>query len=134
MARPRQRRPDLARRNPTKSLGYTAQSGFRAVPLSKPQYAPLMRTVLGDTVTTRPASIHRGRMFSPSLPVRASGRVQGRDKLVSLEYPLGQVPVEMPRRAVECAKRQIRREVLFATDRTSRGSRSPRRPKSNWRC
>lgn len=41
-------------------------------------------------------------------------------------YPSSQVRVATPKRAFLCARRQIRREVLFAHGRGGRGNRPPR--------
>ena len=82
---------------------------------------PLIRTVLTDT-TPRP---------SPDVPRRAAGRkragVSSRSSVPSIAkwgIPLDAPP--LPHRSIVCAKRAIRREVLFATQGTGAGSRSPR--------
>lgn len=104
-------------------------------PSSGRQYASLMRTVLNDRRVypfSHPMDLP-GR--SPWLAIRASSRSR---KTVShiinnLGYSyLGQNVGLLPR-AIECAKKAIRREVILATGRGG-GDHDKPRYRSNWRC
>lgn len=85
---------------------------------------PLMRTVLGDR--------------TPGLATRSSpvvrSRATGRSRLVTPWEQVRLISPELTKRAMVCARRTIRREVLFATKATGKGSKSPRGPRSKVRC
>ena len=88
---------------------------------------PLMRTVLRDTRPSLPGNLRR--RHTPDLPVRvtrwAPWATFSPDNLRSPDRPLT--------RAVTCAKRHIRKEVLFALSRLN-GAGGRGKPKSNVRC
>lgn len=92
---------------------------------------PLIRTVLVER--SSPAPRLRGLRPSPVLRSRASAR-SSQVRVRSPFLNATMVSPELTRRSVECAKRGIRREVLFALRRTGKGARSPRRSPSKWRC
>jgi len=127
---------DLARRSPTQSLDHTANGrpNWEPVPLS-PVRNPLMRTVLGDTAQRRSPSlpVKPAARRSPTVAVRASGRSSQRQiKSPFLNATL--LTPQLSQRAMLCARRTIRREVLFAVKRTSKGSSGSRRPRSKVGC
>lgn len=107
----------------------------RAFALAPPVFAyptvrsPLMRTVFSDTTRDRrslwsPPS----RRPSPSTLLRAQARMSTRNRI----WP--ELSDEIPRpRALTCARRSIRREVLLALN-SGNGAGSRNRPKSNVRC
>lgn len=95
----------------------------------------LMRTVLGDrspramSPSRPPASLRLKP--SPTLAVRSSGRSYGaKAKSPFLNATL--LTPEITQRAMTCARRAIRREVLFAKRGLSGGS--PKRHRSKVRC
>lgn len=98
----------------------------------------LMRTVLGDSraVTKQGQSPAKRAIApawrrSPTVVVRASGRSSQRQ----IKSPFLNATMFTPQvtnRAMVCARRHIRREVLFATKRTN-GS-GAKRPRSKVRC
>jgi len=92
-------------------------------PASRRTVRPLIRTVLTDTRGSFPSR------RSPDVPRRAQGRSAtarpSMKTMLSWGFPLAAPPVF--NRAVICAKRAIRREVLFAIRGTGAGSRSTRR-------
>lgn len=93
---------------------------------------PLMRTVLGDSLrgVTKQAPKAPLRR-SPTVVVRATGRSTDR-QIKSPFLNATMFTPELTNRAMECARRHIRREVLFATKRTN-GSGAKRR-RSKVRC
>lgn len=121
---------------PQKSLGHTV-SRSRAFyePFSPfglpPPVRPLIRTVLVDSdFQTPPRS---PGVSSPLVRSRATGRSSDR-KVRSPFLNATMLMPELTERAVVCARRGIRREVLFAIRKTGKGSRSPRRKRSSVRC
>lgn len=107
------------------SEGYSPDSGG----FFTPSVRPLIRTVLAQPAPQR----FRKRTQSPLVPVRASMRSFGKaTRSPFLNATL--VTPQLADRAIVCAKRNIRREVLFAIRRTGKGSGSPRRPKSKVKC
>lgn len=100
---------------------------------------PLMRTVLGDTSRSRLVSSKPPRALvrvaSPAAVVRASGRsVSLQTKAASPFRQATFYKPMVPQRSLDCARRTIRREVLFATDRRRKGSGGGRRKQSKARC
>lgn len=89
----------------------------------------LIRTVLPE----RGWPVRPSRLRSPLVPVRASMRSSGKAARSPFLNATTVTP-QLAERAITCAKRTIRREVLFATRRTGAGSASPRRPKSKVKC
>lgn len=99
----------------------------------------LMRTVLGDTTRSRvvsfkpPAALRR--VASPTAVVRASARsLSLQTKAASPFRQATFYKPEVAKRALDCARRSIRREVLFAIDRRRKGSGGGRRKQSKVRC
>lgn len=132
-----------ARRTPSfnTSLGHTAGSPFDSYELSSlpgprqavynPVRSPLIRTVLVDSVyQPRP---QRGRPNSPVAQARATGRSSDR-RIRSPFLNATMLTPELTERALICARRGIRKEVLFATKRTGKGAKSPKRYRSKVRC
>ena len=123
-------RRGLARVSP---LEYTARPFDELEPLED-QYSTSIRTDLYDSRSLRPGGIPR--RASPDLAVRASFRSSFRH--VKQGYVLNVVvPPSLRRRALNCAHRTIRREVLFALNRkTGRGSGGSRRRsfRSSTKC
>lgn len=128
---------DLARRSPTQSLDHTAnrRPQREPLPLSTVRY-PLMRTVLGDRMSPRirpPAGAFQPSRASPAAVVRGSTRARSTAKRLSSPFLQSTLLMQsVPERAMVCARRHIRREVLFATKRT--GGKGARRPRSKVRC
>lgn len=88
---------------------------------------PLIRTVLSDTKLVPPALRRR---HTPDLPVRAATWLPSIDR----PWPEWSTPTDRQlTRAETCARRHIRREVLFAMGRTN-GQGGRGKPKSNVRC
>lgn len=125
----------------TPALGHTV-SRYRDLPtaqslddiveaFSNPSASPLIRTVLVDS-NYQPAP-RRGIRASPVVRSRATGRSSQR-RVRSPFLNATTLTPQLTERAILCAKRTIRREVLFAVKRTGRGARSPRRPRSKVRC
>lgn len=100
-------------------LDHTAEPSF-----SDHSTRTLMRTVLGDRT---PGLASR---FSPVVRSRATGR----SRVVTPWEQVRLISPQLTNRAMVCARRTIRREVLFALKGTGKGSKSPRRPKSKVRC
>lgn len=128
-----------------KSLGHTVSprslSSFEPVSLAdireafsrlRPVRSPLIRTVLVDS-SYQPPPRHRGSPRSPTVQVRATGRSSD-VKLRSPFLNAQTITPELTERAIICAKRTIRREVLFASKKTGKGAKSPRKPQSKVRC
>lgn len=113
-----------AQRLVMRQIGPTLYLRTRARALDHPVFAPrtvrppLMRTVLRDT-TSRKFNNRR----QADLPARALARMKS--------WPTFETP-PLPR-ALTCARRQIRREVLFAM-RAGNGAGSRGVPKSKERC
>ena len=81
----------------------------------------LMRTVLGDTTDYRGSPNTRPNMLrvrSPVVAVRATGRSSDR-QVRSPFLNATMVTPQLTARSLICARRSIRREVLFATKRTN---------------
>lgn len=86
----------------------------------------LMRTVLRDT--------SRPNRRSPDVPVRALARLKSVNPYMAmLERSWPAFSESSLQRASHCARRSIRREVLFATRQTN-GAGSRGRPKSKEKC
>lgn len=103
---------------------------------SPPPVRPLIRTVLENPSTPPNPNKIRPRRFSPqssTLQSRATGRSSDRP-IRSPFLNATMVTPQLAERAIQCAKRGIRREVLFATRNTGKGALSPRKPPSKWRC
>lgn len=84
----------------------------------------LMRTVQMTPARDRPSPLARARsIHRVSSPYRYRFRVLSLDK-----------PAVLPERAFVCARRQVRKEVLFALRQTGKGARSPRSPRSKVSC
>lgn len=96
------------------------------------QVRTLIRTVLPEPERSRSIK-PRKRTQSPTLPVRATFRSSDRVVKSPFLIATGNTP-QLPERAIHCAKRGIRREVLFATKSTGQGAKSPRRKRSKVRC
>lgn len=94
---------------------------------------PLMRTVLIGSSLPDVGHIDLPGVQSPVLAVRASGRSRGLIRSFQSGLHSSFNPAIIPRRAWECAKRQIRREVLLAKGRGG-GDHRPPRFRSEWRC
>lgn len=109
--------PTSARR--TEPLDHTAEPSV--LHHSTP---PLMRTVLGDRLA--------GTRQSPVVRSRASGR----SRPVTPMQQVRLISPELTERAMVCARRSIRREVLFAIKGTGRGAKSKRKysARSKVRC
>jgi len=99
------------------------------LPLPSAQFVPLIRTVLDDTTNRRV-----GISAPPTLPVRASGRVRPAAQRQAARTPWSGMFDSLPERALQCARRAIRREVLFATNQRRKGAGGTRRRQSEWRC
>lgn len=140
MAKNRRTRGQTVRlTRPNSALGHTV-SRFRAsepepdyspVPTGPVRY-PLIRTVLVDT-STHQNPPRRGNRQSPGRQVRATFRSSDRQTRSPFLNATMLTP-ELTNRAIVCAGRNIRREVLFARKQTGKGSRSPRRNRSKVKC
>lgn len=132
------------RQTPSPSLGHTVGSRNRldrATPVSLadireafsgPVRTPLIRTVL-EIPDFQPTPPRRSTPRSVVVQARATGRSS--DKAIRSPFlNATMVTPELTERAMLCARRGIRREVLFATKRTGKGARSPRRKPSKVRC
>lgn len=93
---------------------------------------PLIRTVLPEPERFQ-SPPRRGKRQSPTLPVRASFRSSDRASRSPFLTATAVTP-QLTERALHCAQRGIRREVLFATKSTGKGAKSPRRQRSKTRC
>jgi len=94
---------------------------------------PLIRTVLEIPSTPYQAPPRRGKRASPTVAVRATFR--STDKAVRSPFlNATAITPQLTERAILCAKRNIRREVIFATKATGRGSKAPRRFRSKVKC
>lgn len=97
---------------------------------------PSIRTVLEISSPPRRAKYpapSRGKRQSPQLAVRATGRSTDR-QIRSPFLNATMLTPELTERALVCARRNIRREVIFAQRKTGKGSRSPKRIPSKVRC
>lgn len=130
----------LARRSPL-SLGHTASPASNVTRRTLPDFGegflsptvrPLIRTVLVEREPFNPPP-RRTIRNSPTVQSRATGRSNNRKVRSPFLTAQGITPL-LTERAIICAKRTIRREVLFATKRSGRGAKSPRRPRSKVRC
>ncbi|UOF80429.1 hypothetical protein [Microviridae sp.] len=143
MVRPKNNRTDSGwptRRSPFQSLGHTVgpRSVFEADEppafgggFSSPVRSPLIRTVL--EIPFQPKPPRRSTPRSPVAQARATGRSNDR-RTRSPFLNATMVTPELTERAMICARRGIRREVLFATKRTGKGAKSPKRYKSKLKC
>lgn len=147
MARNRPKRPHST--GPTRlssaldhTVGYGGLGDFDSVSLAdireafriqdRPVRSPLIRTV---RIEREPfyAPPRSGKRQSPTLAVRATFRSS--DAPIRSPFKgATMVTPELTQRALECARRGIRREVLFATKRTGKGSVSPKKRYSKTRC
>lgn len=84
----------------------------------------LMRTVQMTPARDRPSPMARARSI-----FRVSSNNPYKFRVLTLDKP-----AVLPDRAFTCARRSIRKEVLFALRQTGKGSKSPRRPKSKVKC
>lgn len=98
-----------------------------------PVRTPLIRTVLIERGSENFSHYPDSRLPSPVASERATGRSSDRQTR-SPFLNATMVTPQLSERALVCARRGIRREVLFAKRRTGKGSRSPRKPKSKWSC
>lgn len=99
---------------------------------SRPTVRPLIRTVLVERPPFQ-SPPRRGKRQSPLVQVRAT--IRSSDK--AIRSPFGNATMitpELATRAIVCAKRNIRREVLFATKSTGKGAKAPRKNRSKVRC
>lgn len=124
-------------RAPT-ALGHTVSRFSDSVesPFDRPvptrPVRPLIRTVRIDSAPPSNAPT-RGRLRSPAVAVRASGRSS--DQRTRSPFLNAQmITPQLANRALVCASRTIRREVLFARKQTGKGARSPRRQRSKVNC
>lgn len=149
MARKKARRGYSARVAPPQRLDHTATryrdryshldqqenppgwGGF-SPSITRKTVRPLIRTVL--EIPSTPQSFRNKRLASPVLPVRATIRSSD----VSIRSPFNNATMLTPQlteRALICAKRNIRREVLFAYRKTRKGAGgAPRKPRSKVNC
>lgn len=136
----RKRRRKVSRQSATrryspprpKSLGHTVDdsdlfSALSAFPDSPVRY-PLIRTVPVERafVPSYTPRLRAVGVSSPAVAVRATGRSSDRAYRNPMLQATGITP-ELTERAIVCARRTIRREVLFASKRTGKGSHSPKR-------
>lgn len=114
--------PDLLAR-PT-PLDYPASSPRREPWRESNSTRPLMRTVLSDR--------NSGSRHSPTARVRATMR----SRPVTLWEQTNLMHPELTARSFTCARRTIRREVLFALKGTGKGAKAQRKftAKSKMRC
>lgn len=133
-SRSRPNQADLARRDKShpEALGQTARSpGYRPAPL--PSAFTLIRTVLAEPAPGFVSPPRRGKPRSPLVSVRATDRSSDYQAKRFTWNPTALHP-ELTQRSIHCARRGIRREVLFATRRTGKGAKAPRRRQSKTRC
>lgn len=100
---------------------------------SLPTVRSLIRTVLPEPVPRFQAPPRRGKRLSPAVAVRATMRSSDRAVRSPFQNATMVTP-DLTSRAILCAKRSIRREVIFATKSTGKGSRAPRRKRSKVKC
>lgn len=85
-----------------------------------------------------PQRDHRRVHKSRQLPVTFSGTTSHRrpaKSRVPSPYPSSQLQISVPQRSFICARRKIRREVIFAIGRSGRGNSRPRfNSRSDYRC
>lgn len=106
-------------------LDYPAERFSEGLPRSKrPVRYNLISTGLNDSRPV-PRAGFRGSARSSLFSVRATLRTRSVSPGVDVRSVIR--GKELPVRALDCAKRVIRKEVLFALRRTGRGSKSPRR-------
>lgn len=98
-----------------------------SMPQTGAQYDPLIHTVLPE-----PAPFRKMRP-SPTRPVRATFRSSDRATRSPFLNATTVTP-QLTERALECASRTIRKEVLFAKRKTGKGSKAPRRQRSKVKC
>lgn len=130
------KRSRSTRPSTTRALDHTVDRASRRS--QRHSTTPLMRTVLSDTGSGPwPRAVTPNRikpaLRSPTVMVRASDRssVLAR-KMQSPFLQATAVNVSIPARSIECARRNIRREVLFA--RKGLSGSSPKRKRSKVRC
>ncbi|UIB81357.1 hypothetical protein [Flyfo microvirus Tbat1_66] len=115
---PRRQRPSYRLSDPLSYSPTRTQVLDHPVWASRTVRPPLIRTVLRDTPLRK---LNNRR--SPDVPARALARMKPWTTFETEPFP----------RAVTCARRTIRREVLFATRQTN-GAGSRGVPKSKERC
>lgn len=98
---------------------------FRPIPVR-----PLIRTVRIDSAPPQPRLVKRQ---SPLVQVRATMRSSDRAARSPFLNATAVTP-QLADRAILCAKRTIRREVIFANRKTGKGSGAPRRKRSKVKC
>lgn len=115
----------------TRSLGHTARRGFNTSFSSVRRHSAksLISTVLDDTKTPQVRRSFHGYSLSGYSRSRALQRAS-RTYTSPFGQFLGKV-VSIPKRAWVCARRRIRREVLFAMNLRGKGSGAPRRVRSD---
>lgn len=126
--------PDLAREDSTPLDPFLQGLTSEPFPALDASVDDLIHTGLSDSGVPRPSHL-RGVMRSPWAQARAQQRVQTFQR-VYLREPYGPTP-QLPQRALSCARRSIRREVLFALKRTSKGAGAKKRRRdfnSRHRC
>lgn len=144
MARSSNRRREIVRstRRPSLSLGHTVDrfrrdsEPYQPLPIRQGFFthsaSPLIRTVLPEPAP--PVRLFpKPGIRSALIRTRATGRSSDRVTRSPFNQAVMLSP-ELTQRAIICAKRTIRKEVLFATKRTGKGSKSPRRSPSKVRC
>lgn len=108
-------------------------SDWEPIPLTPtPVRSPLIRTVLEIPAPPQPPP-RRGSRRSPVVQVRATFRSSDRQTRSPFLNATAVTP-ELTERAIICAKRTIRREVLFANKQTGKGAKAPKRNLSKVRC
>lgn len=115
-------------------LDYPAERFSDGVPRARrPVRYNSISTGLNDSRPV-PRSLFRGSPVSSLYPVRATFRTRSVSPGLDVRSVIR--GKELPARALDCAKRVIRKEVLFALGRTGRGARSPRRRRreSSTKC
>lgn len=139
MARKNNRGSSVRLTRPPQALGHTVSRFRDSDETSDFGYlpslvrSPLIRTVLVNPAPPSPRRFQGNRKPSPILQSRATGRSSDRQTRSPFLNATMLTP-ELTFRAVHCAQRTIRREVLFARKKTGKGSQSPKRTRSKVRC
>lgn len=87
------------------------------------------RTPSRDTLGRPARIVHKS--VAAKRPMRAAGKNFKSPQPYWLRSEKTQGYFTNPRQAIICAKRKIRKEILFALSRTGKGSRSPKR-RNEW--